>query len=231
MKSKNYWVPILFIVSGIILLGRNMGFVDETVFRLLFSWQALLIVIGFIQFFYRSYVRAFILMFIGFVFMLPRLGWVEHSDLRVFWPVVLIFIGLMLFFQRRSGNSHHKKGTISGNEVVSDGFVSSKNLFSGVRTIVLDPVFRGAELKNLFGGMEIDLRRTKLEDKEVFIDVDCLFGGISLYVPDSWNVQLRVNTIFGSCDDERPHFSAETDSDHVLIIRGTASFSGVEIKS
>ena len=45
--------------------------------------------------------------------------------------------------------------------VSEDGFIVSDNTFGSVQQIVLDPVFRGARLRNAFGGTVLDLRRSQ----------------------------------------------------------------------
>ena len=204
MKRKNWGVPVLLILAGLVFLVKNTGLINHGIFQFIASWQMILIALGMIQLFQREYVRGVILMLIGGVLLLPRFGVIGYSQLHMFWPVILIVIGIGL---------------------------RSNILFSGAKTVMLDPVFRGGDLRNVFGGIEIDLRRTRLEARETFVDIDCSFGGITLYVPDSWNVQLQVSSVFGSCEDERPHFSPDTDPEHTVVLRGSVLFSGVEIKS
>lgn len=230
MKRKNWGVPVLLILAGLIFLGKNTGVINHGIFQFLASWQLILIALGVIQLFDREYVRGSILILIGGVLLLPRFGVIAFSQLHMFWPVILIMIGIGLIIrQHRKYAPYRRDGAKEAS--VSDGFVRSDILFSGAKTVILDPVFHGADLRNAFGGIEIDLRRTRLEARETFIDIDCSFGGITLYVPDSWNVQLQVSTMFGSCEDERPHFSPDTDREHTVVLRGSVLFGGVEIKS
>ena len=92
---------LLLIAIGIIFLLKNLGFIDLNFYELLFSWPMILVAIGVVQLVDRSYVSGFILLFLGTVFMLPRLDIIQYDAMRVFWPVVLIVIGTALLFRRR----------------------------------------------------------------------------------------------------------------------------------
>ena len=95
--------------------------------------------------------------------------------------------------------------------------------------IILDPVFKGARIKVLFGGTVLDLRRTTLGDPKTYIDVDCRFAGLEIYVPSDWKVVFKCNTFFGGCDDKRWH-NGDINYESILVVRGTLSFGGLEIK-
>lgn len=43
--------------------------------------------------------------------------------------------------------------------------------------MVLDEVFKGATIRNTFGGTVLDLRRTNISEGETYIEVECNFGG------------------------------------------------------
>ncbi|MCD7852167.1 MAG: cell wall-active antibiotics response protein [Parabacteroides sp.] len=129
--------------------------------------------------------------------------------------------------RRWDGRTEYAKEVYSS----QDGYVVSDNTFGSVRQIVLDPVFRGARIKNIFGGTILDLRRTRLEAAQTAIDVDCTFGGVEIYLPSDWNLQTQIDALIGGCDDKRYNTSIEIDKEHVLLVRGRVSFGGIEFKS
>lgn len=99
MKRKNWGVPVLLILAGLIFLGKNTGVINHGIFQFLASWQLILIALGVIQLFDREYVRGSILILIGGVLLLPRFGVIAFSQLHMFWPVILIMIGIGLIIR------------------------------------------------------------------------------------------------------------------------------------
>lgn len=155
----------------------------------------------------------------------------------MYWPVALIIIGIGLLFKRNRHRSFQNRCN-SGRPECSkeefrseDGFVVSENIFGSIQQIVLDPVLRGAQIKNTFGETILDLRRTSLEGHQTFIDIECTFGGIEIFIPTHWNIQNQIRPLLGGCDDKRYNSSVPIDQEHVLIIRGKVTLGGIEIKS
>ena len=108
------------------------------------------------------------------------------------------------------------------------------------RTILLDRFSRlfwtlcseGHDLGNVvWWDLSWILRRSKLEAPQTFIDIDCTFGGVEIYLPSDWNLLTQIDAFIGGCDDKRYNSSVEIDKEHILIVRGKVSFGGIEFKS
>lgn len=148
----------VFIIVGLLFLGRNFGIIDSDLFGILVSWQMLLIVVGVVNLIKRHFFGGVITIAVGAYFLLPEISWVEGEWLDMFWPVLFIFVGIMILFkpERHHFNAHwdgrrpEYTKEVYGSE---DGFIVSDNTFGSVQQIVLDPVFRGARLRNAFGGL------------------------------------------------------------------------------
>lgn len=220
-------VASVFIIVGLLFLGRNLGYVDGYLFHILVSWQMLLIVIGLVQFIKRNFFGGLILVSIGSYFLLPA-----SYGLGTYWPVLLIIIGIGMLFKLRNKRSeffqrrNFAKNTLSG----TNGFVESDVSFGSAKHIVLDPVFKGADLDVSFGSITLDLRRTTLEDEITYIQVDASFSGVEIFTPSDWNVVIEADATMGGVQDKR-FVSSVLDESHKLVIRGDISFSGLEIKS
>ncbi|WP_455585331.1 LiaF transmembrane domain-containing protein [Bacteroides sp.] len=226
----------ILIVCGVLLLGRNLGLVSYDLFRVIVSWPMLLIVLGAYSFLRKQAFTGIILFAIGFCFILPRLGWLPWAPAHVsavLWPVLLVCIGIAFFYHPRRVRTEWKmqgKEDFTTREHKSgDGFVRSDNVFGGVKQVVLDEVFKGAEIRNSFGGTVLDLRRTNIEQGETYIDVECNFGGVEIYVPSDWRVDLQANAFLGGCEDKRVT-GVNIDRSRTLVVIGNVSFGGVEIK-
>ena len=93
-------VASIFIACGIMLLGRNLGFIPNDLFRIVVSWPMLLIVLGAYSILRRQMFTGLILFVVGLCFIMPRLGWLPWMPVNagaVLWPVVLVCLGILSF--------------------------------------------------------------------------------------------------------------------------------------
>ncbi|MDR1200179.1 MAG: cell wall-active antibiotics response protein [Tannerellaceae bacterium] len=228
---------LIFIVAGSMLLGRNLDLIPAYVFHIVVSWQMLLIVLGLSSLIKRNLAAGFIFLVVGTFFLIPVITGVEGEWFRTYWPVIFIIIGIVLLFKRWNFKRHRgcKWGECdehaASKELFSeDGFVKADVSFGAARYIVLDPVFRGADIDVSFGSVTLDLRKASLDESQTYIDIDCSFGGIELFIPAHWNVQVKADSTLSGCEDKR-HISQVVDYEHKLIIKGDLTFSGIEIKN
>jgi predicted membrane protein len=224
----------MLIIAGGLILGHNLGWISDYVYHIVISWQMLLIAFGVASLIKRNLIGGLILMAVGLYFLLPSIISMEGKWIHAYWPVFLILAGIILLFRKRCPNHFwhrhwcgERKSTRT--DKVEDGFVTIDISFGSTRHIVLDPVFRGADIDVSFGSVALDLRRTTLGAPETYIDIDASFGGVELLVPEHWNLFVKSDNSFGGLEDRR-HLAQEIDYEHKLIIRGDISFSGVEIK-
>ena len=176
--SGKYLVASLFILSGILLFARNMGWITAELFSTIVSWYSLFIILGIYSMIRRHFVGGIILLLIGVYFLLGGLSWLPENSQAM---------------------------------------------------VVLDELFKGAIVRTSFGGTVIDLRHTHIALGETYIDLDCSWGGVEIYVPSDWKVVFKCNTFFGGCDDKRWH-NGDINYESILVVRGTLSFGGLEIK-
>lgn len=234
-STGKYLVAQLFILVGVLMFARNMDWIDGHLYRTLVSWQMLLIVIGLYSISRRNVLGGLVLLAVGGCLLLPRLNlsWLPVSTGALMWPLVLVMIGLFFLTRPRRGGIWRNKtrDSFACNECnTADGFVNSENLFGGVKQVVLDEVFKGASIRNNFGGTVLDLRRTGIAEGETYIDLECTFGGVEIYVPSDWKVSLQASAILGGCEDKRLP-GININQSRILVVRGNVMFGGVEIKS
>lgn len=223
---------LLVIVAGAMLIGFNTGFLPDEYRNIVFSWQMLLIGLGIVSLFSRdSWVPGVILILIGGFFMAPLLYQFDFEFQRIFWPALLILLGLLIIFKRRT----RRPGHFGRYEKVSEyhlesGYIDESNIFSGNKHIIPPGEFKGGKISCIFGGSEIDLSQTTLPEGKSILEIECIFGGVSMIVPSDWKVQIAVKSVMGGFSDKRRIISTNGNKGE-LIIKGEAIFGGGEIKS
>ena len=208
----------ILIACGVLLLGRNLGIFPNRIFHIIVSWPMLLVVLGAYSFLRRQAFTGVVLFAIGLCFILPRLGWLPWGPANVsavLWPVLLVCVGIAFFYRpqcrKRERKIQSETDFTTRQHHSGDGFVRSDNVLGGVKQVVLD------------------LRRTNIEQGETYIDVECNFGGVEIYVPLDWRVDLQANAFLGGCEDKRVP-GVNIDQSRRLVVIGNVSFGGVEIK-
>src|SRR5438045_7106772 len=74
-------------------------------------------------------------------------------------------------------------------------------IFSGGKRTITDQNFTGAKYDAVFGGFEIDLRKANMAEDSAVLELNAVFGGIELKVPESWSVVLKGTGVFGAFVD------------------------------
>ena len=90
---------IILIILGSYFLLENLDVIDIHIPWYFFTWQMILIGIGLFNLLTGNSKAAFILIGIGVFFLLPEFF---AFDIRDFWPVILIFIGVSFFLRNRN---------------------------------------------------------------------------------------------------------------------------------
>lgn len=226
---KKFVFGIIVIAAGAFLLLFNMDLLSDSYRHIIFSWQMLLIAIGLVNIFsWKDRFVGGILIAVGGFFLLPDIIDFQFNFIKLFWPVLLIFIGIMILstgfqnkiWKRRTGSSKHE-----------DGFLEETCIFGGSQQIIDKHVFKGGKLTYIFGGSEIDLSQVELQEGNNQLEITCIFGGVSIIVPNNWIVKNKVTSILGGFGDKRRITQIEKDPNKVLTITGAAIFGGGEIKS
>ena len=170
-----------------------------------------------------------ILIAIGSFFLLPKiLGNLPHDWNRLFWPSMLIILGLLIIFSTRR---HGKGGTYFGSRrrMTGDDILDDVAMFGGGDRIVNSQQFKGGKITNIFGGSKYNFSSARLAPGKQYLEVVMIFGGSKFIIPESWNVKVEVTSIFGGFSDKRMKSLVDKDQDQTLVITGTAIFGGGEI--
>ena len=81
-------IASLFILSGILLFARNMGWITSEVFDMIVSWHSLLIILGIYSMIRRHFIGGIILLLIGVYFLIGGLSWLPENSQAMVWPDV-----------------------------------------------------------------------------------------------------------------------------------------------
>jgi predicted membrane protein len=238
-KPKMLVLSTFLLSAGVLLILGNLGIVDKDLFEYIFSWQALLIAFGLFLLaggFREHWFGAFIMISVGSLFLLDEIFVLQANVTSMIWPAILILVAIGIFVRILFPNTR-KKWMKSGsefhgntNEVNNDEFINVSRVFSGANVLIQSENFKGGKASFVFGGGEFDLRSAKLANGINILKIECVFGGVKLFLPEDWDVTLETTGVFGGFNDERRHVQIENiDRTKKLIIKAEAVFGGGEI--
>jgi predicted membrane protein len=230
------WGAIITL-GGIALLLYHLGIIPfDPVARF---WPLVLVVFGVMYLMTRSgRFFGFLLILAGIVLQLNRLG-LTHLSFADLWPIALIAVGILLmwgsletrgFLRAKAKTLQDFKDQVTG-ATVPLGMLNAVAVFGGCERRVSSQNFQGGKATAVFGGIELDFRDANI-DSEAILEVNCLFGGVEIRVPDTWHVHSRSLPIFGGYEDKtRQPSNPAGGSAKTLIITGMVVFGGIEIRN
>jgi predicted membrane protein len=231
----------VLVLSGLLLLAFNIGWLNPALKSIFFSWPMLFVLFAVIGFVKRQRLISVIFLLLGLFFLLPRLETVYPGILGEagkeftsnYWPLLLIVIGLMIII---AVAINRKKKVPFRNDIVNkqsntDGWIVKDVIFGGSESVFLEPIFKGGKIDVVFGGVVLDLRKTTLPETTVYLNIDVVFGGVTIYIPENWSVKSDIDSVFGGYSDKRVNVVVSDDkSDSKLVLQGTLIFSGCTVQ-
>jgi len=245
-SDKRFYFGIVLIFLGVIMILERLGLIPESVSDILISWQMLLIGIGVLSIIAGNRVAGAILIVIGGTFLVPELITVPRELRKIYFPVILVGIGIALLLRQRDHKNFKIGETPPVNPSGKNSFSSSNFsrssdswntfddfvIFGGREIFVNSQALAGGKATSIFGGIEFDLRKANLQPGGAVIDCVSVFGGCGFKIPMDWNVRNEVTTIFGAFTDKRGETYSERyyDPSKTIVIKGVSIFGGVEVK-
>lgn len=228
--KKNFLVRAFFGVTiaafGGVLLLKNLEIIKFDSWHVFWGtfWAAGMVLAGLLTLLSSRSpaprVWGLLLMTIGVSIGLGAYGVINISVWKIFWPVVLIAVGLMVVFSIGSGNrKKYEKSTrdSSDNEKVA--------IFYGEESRVKGD-YAGGSATAIFGGVELDLRQAKIKDGAV-IDIFTFCGGVSISLPDDVIVKNEVRGILGGSEDKTV---SKSSAKKTIYLCGECVLGGLEVK-
>ena len=218
---------ILLVLLGVAILAEIVDAVPWSMRNIIFSWQMILIVLGVIFIAGKDgKSTGYILLAIGIFFILPKFFAVPSYWRGLFWPSILIVIGLLVIFNRGNRPKRWNRERSTDEDMLDE-----VDIFGGSRRIVRSENFKGGSITNIFGGSELDLRDCKLAEGVNELDVTMIFGGSKFIFPEEWDVKVETTSVFGGFSDKRRRSIIVPDPNRKLIIKGVTLFGGGEINN
>lgn len=221
---------IVLMFLGLFLIADLADIVPWRMRDFLFTWQALLIFLGLVFLSNKDNKgTGLILIAIGSFFLLPRFFDLPYYWRSLFWPSMLILLGLVVIFgsRRHGGGSTFFGG--SRRRGSSEDFLDDVDVFGGGDRIINSQNFQGGKITHIFGGSKYDMTNARLAPGNNNLEIVWIFGGSKFIIPEGWNVKVEVTSIFGGFSDKRVRSIVVTDSDRTLVISGQIIFGGGEI--
>jgi hypothetical protein len=250
-NNGNIVAGLIIIAVGASYMLKNVGFPFP---EWLFSWPSLLIVVGVysgLKHRFRNNAWIFLIGF-GLFFMgetyFSNIPFMHDMPTREFLiPIMIIAVGVIIILRPRRQNYGERLGEKFANKnwggsgswqaygsskgMDSNDFLNVDSVFSGVQRTILSKNFQGGKVTCVFGGAEIDLTQADFSGT-IILRLEAVFGGIKLIVPPHWQVMNEIDGVFHGVDDKRRSpAGAYNDINKTLVLKGSAVFGGIEIRS
>jgi predicted membrane protein len=218
----------LVIVAGLVMLLDNLNIIRfHDLWR---YWPVIVVVVGVIKVLEArspsGYVFGGMVALVGSLILLDNLEIVNFS-FDLIWPLLIIAFGISVLLRQLD-----RKKSLEGVPATANPDVSAWVVFSGIKRKVDSQDFKGGDVVAVFGGVNIDLRNAAIAGERAVIDLNLLFGGVDIRVPETWNVVMKGVAIFGAFEDKTTHPKADPNvKTPELVITGAAMFAGVNAKN
>jgi len=250
MDFRKVIAGVIIMGVGIVLLLNKLNLFDFSIFRYVISWQSALIAVGVILIFDRrsdNRMIGFVLITIGALFLLPKIFSLNVSGFII--PVIVIAIGIAIIV--KSSIRRHDKAAFKqwctestiwnkhfkefGNSMAVNGggVVKKEYVFSNSKEKWTQGKLKNVEIEAVFSNVELDFTQAELADDikvAAHIKVNSVFSGITLYVPDDWDIMIQKTGVFGGINDNRPNKVLKVVSNKLVVLELESVFGGGEIR-
>jgi predicted membrane protein len=235
------FVGVLLVGMGVLFLLDNLRIIEARYFFRTF-WPLLIVVWGGARLMFgrggERIAGAIALSFGGLLLGNRLFGW-NLNVMGLFWPLILIALGLSMFFRP----SHRWPPTIppggglgplpgdggSGGAPDQSASLSESAIMAGVKRRNVSQAFRGGIITTVMGSVEVDLRDCRPAGDSTRIEIQVVMGQVMLRVPRDWAVESHVSAFMGNVEDrsDRPIGA----SSKLLVLEGSAFMGNVEIQN
>ncbi|MET4082898.1 putative membrane protein [Pedobacter sp. UYP30] len=246
-SSFRYIGGLLVILVGIAFLVDNLNLGLP---HWLFDWPMFLIALGIFVGARRNFrgIGWLVLILIGSYNLLLQITDYDFSKYAL--GVGLVILGAYLIVKpkslkigynglsRRSNKFGHRdrfqdaqnQPPTNAADTVEGDYIDASAVFGSVHQGVFSKNFKGGKISAVFGGADVNFTQADFTDS-VVLDINAAFGGIKLIVPPHWAIKTNIAPMFGNVEDKRMALTETGEQQKLLILEGSVTFGGVEIRS
>jgi predicted membrane protein len=170
---------------------------------------------------------------VGALFLLDSLG-VMHFRWDQLWPLAIIGVGGLMIWNSLETQRRRRSSATTTSTSNSESAMNAHAIFGGIERRITVQDFKFGRVSAVFGGVELDFHEAEMEGDTAELEVNAIFGGAELRVPEHWRVEAQNQTIFGGFSDST-RFGKSLEGDNpvrkTLIISGSTMFGGIEVKN
>jgi predicted membrane protein len=210
---------LLVIAAGAALLFSNLEIYNFN--DLVKDWWPLAVIAAGLVVFLndvRNYLWALLLVGFGALLQLKQLDVVDINPWQLFWPVVIIAIGVSIILNYSATRRRVSKANRDDITAILGGNEKHNTADD----------FKGAKITAVMGGVKLDLRKATIK-KEATIEVFGFWGGVEIVVPREITVRNQTAAILGGVEDKTEHEGGKNAP--ILYVTGDVIMAGVEIKN
>jgi predicted membrane protein len=220
---------LLVVGIGIIFLGCLLALDSLTIvtfgFRVIRLWPIIIAALGIVKLVESKWrdLSGWIITAAGVLLLVHSVY--GYSLKRLIWPAILIIVGIFIVLSAIKRNRR-----VPPDLQKSVDFTEGTAILSAYSQKPSGGLFNGGAITAIFGGFDLDLRRTTMKHESARIDVFILFGGGEIIIPEDWEVSVHASAIGGAVDNKRASLPVTEAPRPKLLITGTVLFGGVEVK-
>jgi predicted membrane protein len=215
-----HFVPTIFMLAGI-LLAANTSTANVGVFYAVSKRSKRAIKSPPANLFWGG-----ALFVVGLIMELNARG-ITRVGLEIFWPLLIITTGAYMLWR------HARGGARLTETITRSGYPFDLNfIFSGTDRQISDKDFKGGRINAIFGGFKLDFSHADIQSEQALLEVNAVFGGGEIRVPENWDVVLMGSGVFGGVEDKTRRYASDpSQTKKRLIIKSAAVFGGFTVSN